>query len=156
MGTREQGAQERWITGAAPAVAAAAALNPDGDAFSFYSYSRLDVGLPQGGRFDCEDLRDGCPGMVPEAGDGYKGDYSYVKIDTSPDAARGAGRGAQSTVSTALPATRRSSSAWIAAAASVHDTVTSICGSRRPSATKSARRRRSAAAERVRSSSSKM
>jgi dienelactone hydrolase len=60
--------------------------NHDGNAFSFYDYSRLDIGLAGGGRFDCEDLRDGCPGMVPEADDGWHGDYSYVKIDTSPDA----------------------------------------------------------------------
>ena len=33
--------------------------------------------------------RDGCPGMVPTAGDGWPGDYSYVKIDTTPDARRG-------------------------------------------------------------------
>jgi len=65
--------------------------NHDGNAFSFYYYSRLDVGLPGGGRFDCEDLRDGCAGMVPQAGDGWPGDYSYVKIDTTPDAVHGAG-----------------------------------------------------------------
>jgi hypothetical protein len=57
----------------------------DGNAFSFYYYSRLDVTLGHGKRFDCEDLRDGCPGMA--AGDGYPGVYSYVAIDTSPDRA---------------------------------------------------------------------
>lgn len=81
----------RWITRAAPAVAAAAAPNHDGNAFSFDYYSRLDVGLPGGGRSECEDLRDGCAGMVPQAGDGWPGDYSYVKIDTTPDAVHGAG-----------------------------------------------------------------
>jgi dienelactone hydrolase len=50
----------------------------DGNAFSFYYYSRLDIG-----GFHCEDLREGCPGMT--ANDGYPGDYSYVRIDTSPD-----------------------------------------------------------------------
>ena len=29
--------------------------------------------------------------MVAEAGDGYQGDYSYAKIDTTPDAVRSAG-----------------------------------------------------------------
>jgi len=55
----------------------------DPNAFSFYYYSRLDIHLAAGGTFDCEDLRTGCAGMT--ASDGYSGDYSYVKIDTSPD-----------------------------------------------------------------------
>jgi dienelactone hydrolase len=135
---------ERWRD---DPVEAGVDPNHDGNGFSFYYYSRLDIGLRGGGRFDCEDLRDRCAGMVPEADDGYKGDYSYVKIDTSPG---------QSIVSTALPATRRSRSAWMAPAASVHGTVTSIGGSSRPATTRSANRRRSTAAVRVRSSSSKM
>jgi dienelactone hydrolase len=57
----------------------------DGNGFSFYFYSRLSIRLAGGGRFDCEDLRVGCPGMV--AKDGYPGNYSYVGIDTTPDAA---------------------------------------------------------------------
>ncbi len=64
--------------------------NHDGNAFSFYYHSRIDIGRG-GRRFDCEALRDGCPGMVPQAGDGYHGDYSYVTIDTSPDPVRGPG-----------------------------------------------------------------
>jgi dienelactone hydrolase len=63
--------------------------NHDGNAFSFYYYSRLDIRLAKGGTFDCEDLRDGCAGMV--GGDGYKGDYSYVSIDTMPDSVSGPG-----------------------------------------------------------------
>ncbi|HEX3977309.1 MAG TPA: hypothetical protein VHW96_13670 [Solirubrobacteraceae bacterium] len=74
---------ERWRD---DPVEAGVDPNHDGSAFSFYYYSRLDIGLLGGGRFDCEDLRDGCPGMVPEADDGYPGDYSYVKIDTTPEA----------------------------------------------------------------------
>jgi dienelactone hydrolase len=77
---------ERWRD---DPVEAAVDPNHDGNAFSFYYYSRLDIGLTGGGRFDCEDLRDGCPGMVPKAADGYPGNYSYVSIDTSPDAVRG-------------------------------------------------------------------
>jgi len=57
--------------------------NHDGNAFSFYSYSRLDFHLAGGGVFDCENLRDGCPGLT--ASDGYPGDYSYVQIDTTAD-----------------------------------------------------------------------
>jgi hypothetical protein len=52
--------------------------------FSFYYYSRLDIHRSGGGGvFDCEDMREGCPGMV--ANDGYRRDYSYVAIDRSPD-----------------------------------------------------------------------
>ena len=29
--------------------------------------------------------------MVPESADGWSGDYSYVKIDTAPDAVHGPG-----------------------------------------------------------------
>jgi len=61
----------------------------DGNAFSFYYYSRLDIHLAGGHVWDCEDLRDGCAGMVPDGQDGYPGNYSYVAIDTSPDAVTG-------------------------------------------------------------------
>ena len=60
--------------------------NHDPNVFSFYYYSRLDIHLSGGGTFDCEDMREGCPGMV--ANDGYRGDYSYVAIDRRPDAVR--------------------------------------------------------------------
>jgi dienelactone hydrolase len=63
--------------------------NHDGNAFSFYYYSRLDFHPAGGAVFDCEDLRDGCPGMVSD--DGYKGNYSYISIDTTPDAVTGPG-----------------------------------------------------------------
>jgi dienelactone hydrolase len=65
--------------------------NHDGNALSFYYYSRLDFHLTNGKLWDCEDLRDGCSGMVPTSQDGYHGNYSYVSIDTSPDAATGPG-----------------------------------------------------------------
>jgi hypothetical protein len=89
----EPGAQDRLLSQRwrDDPVEAGVDPNHDGNALSFYYYSRLDIGLSGGGRFDCEDLRDGCPGMVPTASDGFNGDYSYVKIDTSPDAVRGAG-----------------------------------------------------------------
>jgi hypothetical protein len=63
--------------------------NHDGNAFSFYYWSRLDIHLAGGQKFDCEDLRTGCPGMV--ANDGYPGTYSYLSVDTRPDAVVGPG-----------------------------------------------------------------
>jgi dienelactone hydrolase len=55
----------------------------DGNAFSFYYPSRLDVHRADGSPFDCENLRAGCPGMT--AADGFAGPYSYLAVDTSPD-----------------------------------------------------------------------
>ncbi|HET9103620.1 MAG TPA: hypothetical protein VFN55_09725 [Solirubrobacteraceae bacterium] len=72
------------------AIEAGVDPNHDGNAFSFYYHSRLDIGLPGGGRFDCEELRDGCPGM--SSADGYPGSYSYLAIDTTPDAVHGPGQ----------------------------------------------------------------
>jgi dienelactone hydrolase len=94
---------ERWQ---ADPVEAGVDPNHDGNAFSFYDYSRLDIGLAHGGRFDCEDLRDGCPGMVPTAHDGWPGDYSYIGIDTSPDATHGAGAAAGKRSATACTRAR--------------------------------------------------
>jgi hypothetical protein len=79
---------ERWR---ADPVEAGIDPNHDGNACSFYYYSRLDIQLNNGTRFDCEDLRDGCPGMVPEADDGWPGNYSYIAIDTTPDSLFGPG-----------------------------------------------------------------
>jgi hypothetical protein len=52
----------------------------DGNAMSFYYYSRLDIHRASGEVFDCENLRRGCPGMVTERN---PGDYSYLATDTS-------------------------------------------------------------------------
>ncbi|MBV9871587.1 MAG: hypothetical protein JO214_13290 [Frankiaceae bacterium] len=62
-----------------------AAVDPfgDGNAFSFYYRSRLDITTPGGGRFHCENLRKSCKGMTNR--DGYAGAYEYVSIDRSPD-----------------------------------------------------------------------
>jgi dienelactone hydrolase len=64
---------------------AEAAVDPnhDGNAFSFYYPSRLDIHLAAGGAFDCEEMREGCPGMT--GSDGYRGPYSYLAVDTTPD-----------------------------------------------------------------------
>jgi dienelactone hydrolase len=75
---------ERWR---GDAIEAGVDPGHDGNAFSFYYPSRLDIRLASGQRFDCESLRDGCPGLV--ANDGYRGTYSYVALDTTPDAVRG-------------------------------------------------------------------
>jgi dienelactone hydrolase len=56
----------------------------EGNLFSFYYRSRLDVQRTDGTRFTCEDLRSGCPGMVDE--DGYAGSYSYVDVATRREA----------------------------------------------------------------------
>ncbi|MDQ3934670.1 MAG: hypothetical protein M3340_08585, partial [Actinomycetota bacterium] len=63
---------------------------PDGNLFSFYFPSRLDVGRAGGGRFACEDLRAGCSGQAAE--DGEPRPYSYLAESTTKhSAADGAG-----------------------------------------------------------------
>jgi dienelactone hydrolase len=81
----DAGAVKRLLTTRWQHDAAEGAVDPNGDPnmFSFYYRSRLDIGLPGGGRFDCEDMRAGCPGM--SSNDGLNGDYSYLSVDTSPD-----------------------------------------------------------------------
>ena len=64
-------------------IEAAIDPNHDGNAFSFYYQSRLDLHLGNGHVFDCEDLRLGCAGMT--SSDGVPGVYSYMTVDTSPD-----------------------------------------------------------------------
>jgi dienelactone hydrolase len=61
----------------------------DGNAFSFYYYSRLDFHASGGQPVDCEDLRDACSALSSD--DGWPGTYSYLAIDTSPDAVAGPG-----------------------------------------------------------------
>jgi hypothetical protein len=62
-------------------VEASIDAHKDGNAMSFYYYSRLDIRLAGGRAFDCENLRKGCPGMVTEP---HPGNYSYIETDTSP------------------------------------------------------------------------
>jgi dienelactone hydrolase len=87
---------DRWFHDAEEA-----AIDPDrdGNMFSRYYRSRLDIGLAGGGRFDCEDFRpdamrasppstypeNSCPAFTPAASDGWPGEYSYVAIATSSD-----------------------------------------------------------------------
>lgn len=81
---------QRWREDPAEA---AVDVNHDGNAFSFYYLSRLDIHLHSGQAFDCEDMRAGCAGMVPTKRDRFSGEYSYLGIDTSPDASSGPGAG---------------------------------------------------------------
>jgi hypothetical protein len=60
---------------------AAVDRHQDGNAFSFYYYSRLDLHLAGGEPFDCENMRKGCPGLLHERN---PGSYSYIATDTSP------------------------------------------------------------------------
>lgn len=57
--------------------------NRDGNLFSENYASRLDITLPDGRRWTCEDLRAGCPGM--RADDGRPPDYSYLRVATRAD-----------------------------------------------------------------------
>ena len=71
------------------ATEAAVDPNHDGNAFSFYYDSRLDIHLDDGSRWTCEQLRTGCAGMVSD--DGGPAHYSYLAIATTPDALTGPG-----------------------------------------------------------------
>jgi dienelactone hydrolase len=88
-------ADKRLLTNRWREDPAEAAIDPnhDGNAFSFYYSSRLDIHLRSGLAWDCEDLREGCAGMVATKRDSYKGEYSYLGIDTGPDASSGPGAG---------------------------------------------------------------
>jgi dienelactone hydrolase len=57
--------------------------NHDGNAFSFYYRSRLDIHTANGKHVDCENLRAGCAALT--SSDGYPGTYSYLSIARSPD-----------------------------------------------------------------------
>ena len=59
---------KRWQS---DSLEAAIDPNHDGNMFSFYYPSRLDIRRAGGGRFTCEDLRTGCTGMVSD--DGWSG-----------------------------------------------------------------------------------
>ncbi|MEA2421573.1 MAG: hypothetical protein QOF55_672, partial [Thermoleophilaceae bacterium] len=70
-----------------------AKVDPDGDGnmFSRYYRSRMDIGRAGGTRFECEDMRTGCPGLA--ADDGQPATYDYLSIVTRPDGVGAAGAG---------------------------------------------------------------
>jgi dienelactone hydrolase len=76
----DRGALRRLLTDRWRHDAQEGAVDPNHDPnmFSFYYRSRLDIA-----GFHCEDLRTGCAGMV--SNDGQPADYSYLKVDTTPD-----------------------------------------------------------------------
>jgi dienelactone hydrolase len=80
-------ADKRLLTNRWREDSAEEAIDPkhDGNAFSFYYLSRLDIHRHNGQAWDCEDLREGCAGMTKPGRDGYPGSYSYLAIDTSPE-----------------------------------------------------------------------
>ena len=65
-----------------------AAVDPtgDGNLFSRYYRSRLDLGHHGGRRVRCENLRAGCPALSGR--DGRPAGYSYYRVVSRPDAAR--------------------------------------------------------------------
>ena len=64
-------------------VGASVDSSGDGNLFSSYYRSRLDLGHDGGPRVRCEDLRGGCHDLVRR--DGRPASYSYLAIATSPD-----------------------------------------------------------------------
>jgi hypothetical protein len=82
----DPGADAELLTNRWRHDSAEAAVDPtgDGNMFSFYYPSRLDIHRSGGGAFDCENLRRGCGGALSDD-DGFPGQYSYLKVDTSPD-----------------------------------------------------------------------
>jgi hypothetical protein len=83
-------ADQRLTTDRWRADAEEGAVDPKGDAnmFSFYYRSRLNIGLANGGRFTCEDMRPGCAGL--SSADGQPAKYDYLSIVTSKDGEGGA------------------------------------------------------------------
>ena len=73
---------------------------PDGNLFSFYFRSRLDVARAGGGRFLCEDLRKGCPGQPGD--DGEAKPYSYLSESMAKDSPASGG-GAACVRSVSIP-----------------------------------------------------
>jgi dienelactone hydrolase len=82
---RDPTADARLLTNRWRHDGAEATVDPkrDGNMFSFYHPSRLDFHTADGTRVTCEELRAGCAPLTED--DGYRGEYSYLAIATSPD-----------------------------------------------------------------------
>ena len=70
----------RWQNDAATAAVDAAG---DPNLLSWHNRSRLDIGLHDGKRFKCENLRLGCQGQVDAGNDGGPTEYSFAKVVAS-------------------------------------------------------------------------
>ena len=79
--------QRRLLTNRWRADAPGASIDPkgDGNLFSGYLRSRLDLGRGGGTRVVCEDVRAGCPELV--ADDGEPANYGYLREARTQDAA---------------------------------------------------------------------
>jgi dienelactone hydrolase len=87
---RDPGADAKLLTTRWHADAPTAAVDPggDGNLFSGYLRSRMDIRLAGGKRFTCEDLRAAkCPGL---GADGGPAAYSYLTDANTPDVLAGA------------------------------------------------------------------
>jgi dienelactone hydrolase len=81
----ERNADRRLLTRRWQRDGAGAAVDGtgDGNLFSDTLASRMDIRRRGRGRFRCEDMRAGCPGMRSK--DGFGGDYSYLDVALRPD-----------------------------------------------------------------------
>ena len=81
-------ADKRLLTNRWRADSQEAAIDPnhDGNMFSFYYRSRLDIRLARRRTVHLRGHTTELPGLV--ANDGQPADYSYLKVDTSPDGGR--------------------------------------------------------------------
>ena len=79
------GAQRRLLTNRWQRDGVEASVDPggDGNMYSFYYRSRLDLGHDSGRRVRCENLRRGCRALTRR--DGHGPSYSYLAIATSKD-----------------------------------------------------------------------
>jgi dienelactone hydrolase len=75
---------QRWRADAAE-QAVDDQVPPDGNMFSTYLTSRMDITLRSGTRFDCEDLRAGCSGMSTK--DRWPTNFSFLAYAGTPDSA---------------------------------------------------------------------
>jgi hypothetical protein len=57
----------------------------DGNLFSDFYRSRIDLHANGGERVVCEDLRQGCGALGPASDDCGRADYGYAEVDTRPD-----------------------------------------------------------------------
>jgi dienelactone hydrolase len=60
----------------------------DGNLFSEFYRSRMDIHTLSGGHVACEDLRAGCSSLVPAAQDCGVKDFGYLQVDRAPDDGR--------------------------------------------------------------------